>query len=345
MIQDLPMRRIGWGIMGCGWIGEEAIVPAIQWSANGRLVAIASRDRDVAGAKARAAGALRAYAPYEAMLDDPEVDAVYIGLPNGMHEEWAVRCAEAGKHVLCEKSLTMTLASARRMAAAFAARGLRLVEAFMYRHHPQWSLVHSLLAERAIGTLSIVRAAFCNRFDKPADHRWSSSLGGGALWDLTCYAVNAVRYVTGSEPVRVAAFADSSTAEGVDASTQASLVLENGVLATVTGSLRVGAGPDQSVVVCGDEGAIEVVRPFIPRWDPSYVVLRRAGGRAEERRFEVRGANQYLHQVEHFASLVLDPTRAAWPAEDGVRNVAACEAIEKSWRSNPPLALDATGSA
>lgn len=338
------MKRVGWGVMGCGWIGAEAIVPAIRWSANGQLIAIASRDRDTAVAKARETGALRAYAPYDAMLEDPEVDAVYVGLPNGMHEEWAVRCAEAGKHVLCEKSLTMTLASARRMAAAFAPRGLRLVEAFMYRHHPQWAVVHGLLDDGAIGTLSVVRAAFCNRFDKPADHRWSSSLGGGALWDLTCYAVNAVRYVTGAEPVRVAAFADARTREGVDASTQASLVLEGGLLATATGSLRVGAGPDQSVVICGDEGAIEVVRPFIPRWEPTQVVLRRAGG-ADERRFEVPGANQYLHEVEHFASLVLDPARAAWPAEDGVRNVAACEAIEKSWRSGSALVIDASGSA
>jgi D-xylose 1-dehydrogenase (NADP+, D-xylono-1,5-lactone-forming) len=337
------MTRIGWGIMGCGWIATEAVAPAIHWSNNGRLVAIASRDRDVAAAKARETGAERAHAPYEAMLADPDVDAVYIGLPNGLHEEWAVRCAQAGKHVLCEKSLTMTLASARRMAAAFEPRGLRLVEGFMYRHHPQWSLVRSLLGERLIGSPHIVRASFCGRFDKPADHRWSLALGGGALWDLTCYCVNAVRYVTGTEPLRAAAFADSRTPEGVDASTQASLNLEGGVLASVTGSLR--AARDQSLVILGDEGTIEVLSPFLPRWDPTSVVLRRAGRIPEERRFEVGGANQFLHQVEHFARLVLDPAQAAWPAEDGVHNVAACEAIEKSWRSGAPVAIDSSRSS
>jgi predicted dehydrogenase len=331
------MTRIGWGIIGCGWIATEAVAPAIQWSANGRLVAVASRDRDVAAAKARETGATRAYASYEAMLADRDVDAVYIGLPNGLHEEWAERCALAGKHVLCEKSLTMTLASALRMAAAFAQRSLRLVEAFMYRHHPQWALVRSLLEERRIGAPRIVRASFCSRFDKPNDHRWSAAMGGGALWDLTCYGVNVARYITGVEPLRVTAFADAQTPQGVDASTQASLELEGGVLASVTGSLR--AGRDQSLIVVGDEGTLEVDRPFLPGWDATHVVLRRGGSVPEERHYEVGGANQFLHQVEHFASLVLDPARAPWPAEDGVRNVAACEAIEKAWRGGAVVAL------
>ncbi|MDP9002545.1 MAG: Gfo/Idh/MocA family oxidoreductase [Myxococcota bacterium] len=332
------MTRIGWGIMGCGWIATEAFAPAVQWSENGRLVAVASRDRDVAMAKARQTGAERGYAPYEAMLRDPEVDAVYIGLPNGMHEEWAIRCAEAGKHVLCEKSLTMTRASARRMAEAFTRRGLRLVEAFMYRHHPQWAVVQSLLDERAIGRPHIVRASFCNRFDQPGNHRWSATMGGGVLWDLTCYCVNAVRYVTGSEPVRAVAFGESRTPDGVDASTQASLRLAGGVVASVTASFM--GGRDQGLIVVGDEGTIEVVRPFLPGWEPTEVVLRRTGQVTDERHFEVGGANQFLHQVEHFASLVLDPSRAPWPAENGVRNVAACEGIEKACHMGAAVAID-----
>jgi predicted dehydrogenase len=332
------MSRIGWGIIGCGWIGTEAVAPAIAWSHNGRLVAVASRDRDVAEAKALEIGAEKAYAPYEAMLADPEVDAVYIGLPNGLHEEWAIKCAEAGKHVLCDKSLTMTVASARRMATAFRSRGLRLVEGFMYRHHPQWTLVRSLVAEGRIGAVRIVRASFCGRFDKPMNHRWSASLGGGALWDLTCYCVNVSRYLTRAEPVRVAAFADARTEEGVDASTTASLEVEGGVLASVTGSLRVGR--EQSVILVGDEGTIEVVSPFLPKWEPATVILRRERHVDDVRRFDVPGANQFLHQAEHFASLILDPSREAWPAEDGVRNVAVCEAIEKSWRSRSPLSIE-----
>ncbi|MBV9947077.1 MAG: Gfo/Idh/MocA family oxidoreductase [Myxococcales bacterium] len=321
-------RRVGWGIIGCGWIGTEAFAPAIQWAQNSRLVAVASRDRATAMAKAKETGALRAYSPYDAMLSDPEVEAVYIGLPNGLHEEWAIRCAEAGKHVLCDKSLTLSLGAARRMATAFASRRLRLVEAFMYRHHPQWSLVRRLVDEGNVGRLRLLRASFCGRFEKPTDHRWSAALGGGALWDLTCYGVNVARYLAGGEPRRVTAFADAQTPEGVDATTSASLEFEGGLLASVTGSLL--AGRDQSLLIIGDEGTIEVARPFLPRWDPTDVVLRTRND--EERRFEVGGANQYLHLVEHVAALVLDPARESWPAEDGVANVAACEAIERSWR-------------
>src|ERR1700678_2959169 len=127
------MARVGWGILGCGWIATAAIAPAITASSNGRLVAVASRDAKVAREKAHQLGAARAYAPYEAMLEDRDVEAVYIGLPNGLHETWAIRCAEAGKHVLCEKSLAMSTEAARRMQNAFAEARLRLVEAFMYR--------------------------------------------------------------------------------------------------------------------------------------------------------------------------------------------------------------------
>jgi D-xylose 1-dehydrogenase (NADP+, D-xylono-1,5-lactone-forming) len=329
-------RKVGWGIIGCGWIGTDAVAPAIQWSSNGRVVAVASRDPRLAEAKARQIGAARSYAPYEALLEDRGVDAVYIGLPNGMHEEWAIRCAQAGKHVLCEKSLTMTLASAERIREAFRRRGLHLVEAFMYRHHPQWSLVRDLIDAGAVGKVRVVRGSFCGRFDKPENHRWSASLGGGALWDLTCYPIDAARYITRDEVVRVAATADTRTPEGVDAVSTAALELRGGVIASATGSLA--AGFDQSVVVVGEDGVLQMSDPFTPGWERTRIGLRR---RETERHFDVPGANQFLHQVEHFAALVLDRERAAWPAEDGVQNVATCEAVEKSWRTGAAVAIPA----
>jgi predicted dehydrogenase len=319
--------RVGWGILGCGWIATEAIAPAIQWSNNGRLVAVASRSLRTAEAKARQTGAERFYGTYEELLADREIDAVYIGLPNGLHEEWAVRCAEAGKNVLCEKSLTLSVPSSCRMAAAFTSRALRLVEAFMFRHHPQWRIAADLIGEDKIGPVLIIRSDFCGRLDRASDHRWSKQLGGGALWDLTCYAVNAARFITRAEPIRVTAFADARTDEEVDASTQASLEFENHVLASASGSLK--AGRDQSVVVIGSDGVLEITWPFAPGWAPTQVILRRG---MEERRIEVGGANHFLHEVEHFASLVANPSRSAWPAEDGTCNVAVCAAIEESWR-------------
>jgi predicted dehydrogenase len=323
------MARIGWGILGCGGIATKAIAPAIKWSNNGRLVAVASRDPSVAKAKAAETEAEHAYAPYERLLEDPSVDAVYIGLPNGLHEEWTLRCAEAGKHVLCEKSLALSVDSALRMTNAFETGRLRLIEAFMYRHHPQWNVARDLLGRGAVGRVRVIRGSFCGRFDKPEDHRWSPALGGGALWDLTCYSVNAARYVTGAEPVRVVAQATLRGPAGVDATSQASLEFEDGLIASATGSLQ--AGFDQDFVVVGDEGVLRLPRPFAPGWDPTHVALTRVG--EPERRLEIGGANHFLHQVEQFAALVLDGAKDPWPAEDGLLNVAACEAIAESWRT------------
>jgi predicted dehydrogenase len=322
------VTRIGWGILGCGSIATHAIAPAITWSQNGRLVAVASRDARVAELKRAQLGAVRAYAPYDALLEDRDVDAVYIGLPNGMHEEWALRAAAAGKHVLCEKSLSLTAASAMRMAEAFAARRLRLVEAFMYRHHPQWRAVKDLLP--AIGEVRLVRASLLVHLKAP-DHRWSASLGGGALFDVTCYAVDVARFVLGAEPLAVEAAATLRGA--VDQTTQATLTFPNGIIGSASGALD--AGQDQSFAVAGTAGTLEVVRPFLPGWSATWIVIRDREG--TERRIEIGGANHYLHQAEHFASLVLDPARDAWPAENGLANVGACEAIVRSYQTGRRL--------
>jgi predicted dehydrogenase len=270
------------------------------------------------------------------MLADREVEAIYIGLPNGLHEEWALRCADAGKHVLCEKSLAMSPESARRMQSAFSARRLRLVEAFMYRHHPQWRRVHEIVASGALGEVRLARACFAGTLPRGNDHRWSKELGGGALWDLTCYGVDAARYVLGTEPARVAAFADARTAEGVDRSTQALLEFAGGVVASAAGSLS--AAQDQSFVVIGSEGALELDRPFAPGRGPTHVTRRR-GDRID--RLEVPGADHFSLQMDHFANLVADPNRSLWPAEDGTANVAACAAVEKSWREGVVVPVSA----
>jgi D-xylose 1-dehydrogenase (NADP+, D-xylono-1,5-lactone-forming) len=336
----LAMARIGWGILGCGWIATAAIAPAIALSKSGRLVAVASRDKKIAQDKARQLGAQRSYSPYEAMLEDREVDAVYIGLPNGLHETWALRCAEAGKHVLCEKSLAMSAEVARRMASAFDARRLRLVEAFMYRHHPQWRVVREFLSSGALGEVRLARACFAGTIPRSDDHRWSKELGGGALWDLTCYGVDAARYVLGVEPTRVTAFADAHTPEGVDRSTQALLEFPGGIVASAAGSLS--ASQDQSFVVVGSHGTLELDRPFAPGRAPTHVTKRRGD---ELERVDVAGADHFLLQVEHFAGLVDDPSRPSWPAQDGTANVTACAAVERSWREGVAVAVTAPEEA
>jgi predicted dehydrogenase len=292
---------------------------------------VASRSPARTEERARAVGAPRAYGDYAALLADRDVDAVYLGLPNGEHARWAIAAAEAGKHVLCDKSLALSIEDARRMRAAFAARGLRLVEAFMVRHHPQWELARRLVAE--IGPVRGVRARLAGHLADRDDHRFSRELGGGALFDVTCYPVNAARFFAGAEPVRVQATARWRS-PGVDEETHALLELPGGAVAEVSGSLA--APPEQGLVVVGERGRVVLERPFIPGWEPVEVIVERAGRREVH---AVGGANHFLHLVEHVANLVRDPRAPMEPAEDGVANVATLDAIRRAAETGAAAAV------
>ncbi len=327
MSEDREVTRFG--IIGCGRIATSAVAPAIRWAKNARLQAIGSRELSVAEDRAQTLEAARAYGSYQAVLEDPQVDAVYIGLPNHLHVEWARRALLAGKHVLCEKSLTDDPAAALSLAEDARTHGLRLIEAFMYRHHPQWTLVRNLLDEGAIGDVQALRIWLAGVMEED-DHRLSDD-GGGALFDVTCYGVNAARFLLGKEPGAVSAMA--AWKGEVDVSSMATLAFPagegaKGVLASVWGSLASSA--EEGLVVSGTRGRIEVARPFMPGWDQTELVLYRDGARSLIR---AGGANHYLHMVEHFSSLVADPSRERFPAEDGTANAVACDAVREAART------------
>ncbi|CAN5183049.1 Gfo/Idh/MocA family oxidoreductase [soil metagenome] len=319
---DAPKLR--WGIIGPGNIARYAIAPAIRYSSNGRLLIIGSREPVRAAAIALETEAETSVGSYEALLKRDDVDAVYIGLPNGLHEEWTIAAAKAGKHVLCEKSLTLTEASALRMRAACAKANVLLMEAFMYRHHPQWIRVRDLLNEGAIGQVRSISAHLCGNLTNGADHRWSTELGGGALHDVTCYGINMARYLTGAEPISVKASAEL-VKRGVDRTSHAVLEFPGGILANVHGSLS--SYGSQGLCVYGTDGMLMVEKPVIPGFEPTMLYLHRES-RVEP--IQISGANHFLHQVEHFAACVADG-KLQYPAEDGVANVAACEKAQKSW--------------
>lgn len=320
-----PVR---WGIIGCGAIAQAAIGPALQWSPLAELAAVASRDLVDAQEKARELGGCKAVAGYEAVIDDPSIEAVYIGLPNGLHEEWTIRAAKAGKHVLCDKSLALGAAAARRMAAACEQAGVRLMEAYMYRHHPQWDFVAKAIASGRIGDVQAMRAGLSGRLADESNHRWSATLGGGALYDVTCYGLNAARLVFGREPAAVVAMADRETREGVDATSHAIMDFGFGKTAVASGSLR--AFNHQFCEIEGTRGRILLEHPFIPGWESVEVVVE-SGMDAEV--VPIRGANHFLHEVEHFCLCVRDPKRPLAPAEDGVRQALLNEAVEQSFLS------------
>ena len=237
-------ESVRWGILGVSRIGMRAVVPALLAASNARVVALASRD--LARAEAAVAGlpGMRAYGSYEALLEDPEVEAVYIPLPNGSHAEWVTRAAAAGKHVLCEKTLGMTPDETRAMVSACERAGVLLMEAFMYRHHPQIEWALAQVAAGRIGEVQLVRAGFgFNIAGRPDDIRLIAALGGGSLLDVGCYPLNFARAIYGRGPVSAAAKVVVPAGSEVERSVAVALDFGQGQLALIDGRLPCAAPP------------------------------------------------------------------------------------------------------
>lgn len=318
--------KVRFGIIGCGTIATHAVCPAIRWSEIAELVSVTTRDPARSQMKMREVQSVTYHDSYEDLLEDESIQAVYIGLPNGLHEEWAIRAAEAGKHVLCEKSLSLTSASVRKVVEACEKAGVRLMEAYMYRHHPQWDVVREAIKEGKLGDIRLVRAGLSGQLHDSENHRWSALLGGGALYDVTCYALNLSRMIYGSEPLKVTAMADCSTREGVDRTSSAILDFGYGRMAVVSGSLS--SYNHQFCEIEGNRGRICVDHPFIPGWENTRVVIQHG---MEQEEVDVHGANHFFHMIEHFSLCVLDPTRPVKPGENGLHQVLLNEAVEQSW--------------
>jgi len=318
-------------------IGRWAVNPAISASRNGELLAVASRDaaraRDFAGEW----DIPRAYASYEALLADEEIDAVYIPLPNSLHREWTLRAAEAGKHILCEKPLALTEAECLEMEAAAGANGVKLMEAFMYRFHPRTEKVIELVREGAVGEVRMIRSAFTFRLTKPGNIRLDPALGGGALMDVGCYCVNVSRTIAGAEPVEVAAQARWASS-GVDEQLAGTLRFADGLLAQFDCALTLERR--EHVEVAGTEGALTIPSAFLP--GTADATIEETSGRDPVLVHTVPGVDEYRLMVEHFADCVREDRPPRYPAEEAARNMRVIEALYRSARDGgTPVALPA----
>jgi len=321
--------RLRWGILGAASIAIRRLIPAIARSQTGALAAIASRDEKKAAQFSRQFGIPRAYGSYEALLDDPGVDAVYIPLPNSLHRPWTERAAAARKHVLCEKPLGVNAAEAAAMVASCEKAGVVLQEAFMYRFHPQIERMQQLLREGAAGPLWLVRAAFSFGVMGP-NVRLEAELGGGGLLDVGCYCVNISRLVLG-EPNT--AFASAVYERGVDVRLAGALCFAEERMALVDCGLRTPYRQECEIV--GADGSITLPRPFQPEEDPAVLLVRRRRGEQEER-IEVPGTNQYVRMIDHFAAIVRGaPPR--YPAQDAVATMRILDALARSARVREPV--------
>ncbi len=322
------MSELRWGILSTANIGTRHVIGPTQAAARCRVVALASREGNRAMFAAQQLGIPRSYGSYEALLRDPEVDAVYNPLPNHLHAEWTIAALEAGKHVLCEKPIGLTAGEARRMDEAARKSGKVLMEAFMYRLHPVWATARRLVESGRIGELQAVQAWFSFYARDPADIRNRAESGGGAMYDIGCYCVNSSRMLMGGEPTGVAAAVRRDPVSGVDVAVAG--VLEFGDrLASFGVSIRAEA--DQRVVVYGSEGRLTLEIPFnIPADRPTRLLLYRGGGMPPFEPTEVLPfppANMYGIQAEAFAAAVLDGTPPPLPMSDSIANMEVIERI------------------
>jgi D-xylose 1-dehydrogenase (NADP+, D-xylono-1,5-lactone-forming) len=320
-----PLR---WGVLGTARIGRKAVAPAIARSSNGVLLAIASRDPATAAAMAREVGAPRAYGSYDELLADPDVDAVYVPLPNALHATWAIRAAEAGKHVLCEKPLAMSSAECLAMDEAARAHGVVLMEAFMYRFHPRFERLLERLRAGDLGPLRFVQASFTFTVRDPADIRLQRELGGGALMDVGCYAVNVARTLMAAEPEAADALA-VWTPGGVDEQLVGTLRFGGGGVAQMACSLA--AARSEDVLVVGEAGTARMRHAFVPTGAPVGLELHRPPAPPEVLGFDP--IDSYGRMVEAFADAVLNDHPPRYDAREAAANVRAIESLYASARS------------
>jgi predicted dehydrogenase len=327
-------RKVRWGVLGVARIATEKVIPAMQRGEWTQVTAIASRDLEKAQRAAKSLGINQAYGSYEELLDDAEIEAVYIPLPNDLHVPWTIKAARAGKHVLCEKPISLNVEEARKLLEVRDQTGVKIQEAFMVRTHPQWLGTLELIRDGRIGELRAVTGFFSYFNADAANIRNRTEAGGGALMDIGCYPITISRFIFGEEPRRVAALIDRDPAMGIDRLTSAMLDFPSGQ-ATFTCSTQLV--PYQRMNFFGTRGRIEVLIPFnaLPN-QPMRILIDDgtdlSGAHAEVKEFPA--CDQYTLQGDIFSRAIREGTGQPIPLEDTVKNMAVIEALFRSTESD-----------
>jgi predicted dehydrogenase len=327
-------KKLRWGVLSTAGIGWKKVIPAMQQGELTTIDAIASRDLKRAQEIATRFGIARAYGSYEELLADAEIDAIYNPLPNHLHVPWTIKAAEAGKHVLCEKPISLTAAEAETLIAVRERTGVKIGEAFMVNSHPQWIRLRELLTEGRIGELRSILGFFSYYNVDPKNIRNQADIGGGALMDIGCYMVHGSRYAFGSEPLRVVASIDRDPQMGTDRLTSAMMEFDGGAQSIFTCSTQLA--PYQRMQFLGTKGRIELEIPVnSPNDRPTRLLIDTGsdlfGGGVTVEEFGV--CDQYTLQGDAFSRAVIEDGEVPVPIEDAVKNMAAIEAIFRSGKS------------
>jgi xylose dehydrogenase (NAD/NADP) len=328
-LREKIMSLIRWGVLSTSQHAANTWIPALKNAARGELAAVASRDEARGQPYARQHGIPKVYGSYEALLADPDIDAVYIPLPNSLHKTWAIHAAAAGKHVLCEKPLGLNAAEAEMMVAAARKAGVKFAEAFQWRHHPQGQKVREIVRAGGIGDLRLIDAGFSFMLTNPDDVRWKPDLGGGSLYDVGCYPISLARYITGQEPKTVTAQIHWGES-GVDDRLVATLEFSGGVLAHINCGFTLPLRRYYEVV--GTQGSLAVNRAYNPKEDAPGEVRRYGEDRELIETITLGTLNSYTLMIEDFNAAIQNNRDPLFPAEDAISNMRVIDAIYKASR-------------
>lgn len=331
------MKKLRWGILGCAQIAVNDIIPAIRQSELGEVTAIASRDESKAGRTAESLGIPQAYGSYEALLADGSIDAVYIPLPNHMHHEWTIRAAEAGKHILCEKPLSLNVREAEQMVDACGKHGVKLAEAFMYRYHPRYDRILEIIRSGEIGELRGLQGTFTFNIGPASDNiRLKADMGGGALYDVGCYLISAGRLLLGREP-KAATVRSLVSPDYGDVDLMAAGLLEFGDGLNMTFQCGMRAEFRDTVEIIGTDGRIDIPAAFLP-W-PGLTANYSVTVKGERREEQAEALNTYRLQVDRFARSILNAEPLAFDPTDAVANMKVIGACLQSAKEEARVEL------
>ncbi|HSS97351.1 MAG TPA: Gfo/Idh/MocA family oxidoreductase [Terriglobales bacterium] len=327
------MKKVRWGILSTASIGIKKVVPALQNGEHVEVVAIASRDRSRAEQAARELGIPKAYGSYEELLADQEIEAIYNPLPNHLHVPWSIKAAEAGKHVLCEKPISLTVAEAHTLLETQKSTGVKIGEAFMVRTHPQWLRAKELISSGRIGELRSITGIFSYFNRDPKNIRNISEYGGGALMDIGCYPIIASRFAFGGEPTRILGLVTRDKDMKVDYLTSAILEFPTGHAIFTCSTQLV---PYQRLHFLGTKGRIEIEIPFNAPNDRPCKLFIDDGGDLFGKDLTTESfdtCDQYTIEGDHFSRAIRGENEVPVTVEEAIKNMAVIEAIFRSGNS------------
>jgi predicted dehydrogenase len=329
------MKKARWGILSTAKIGREKVIPAMQAGNLCDVVAIASGNKNVVGVIAEQFNIPVVYDSYDKLLNDPQIDAVYIPLPNHLHVEWALKSLQAGKHVLCEKPIGLSLAEAKQLLqAAHQKPQLKIMEAFMYRFHPQWQQAKKMVNDGKIGELKTIQSFFSFYNTDPDNIRNQKEKGGGGMMDIGCYCISQSRFIFGKEPVLVSGFVEYDPVFQTDYIASGILDFSTGV-ATFTCSTQLV--PYQRVNILGTKARLEIEIPFNAPTDRPTRLWVHTKDETEEIVFDT--ADQYTIQCDLFSKAILNNEPVPTPLQDSVNNMKVIESVFESARGKKSVAM------